>query len=75
MDTPILAGPWGDVTGRWLYHGAVASPTLVGRSLSHGNEGSREVAGSTALAHLHYWLRDRGGGFGKVPFLCLSFQL
>lgn len=52
MGTAMHAGPWGYVTGGGVITGAVASPTLVGRRLSHGNEGSREVSGSTVLSDL-----------------------
>lgn len=52
MGTAMHAGPWGYGTGGGVITGVVASPTLVGRRLSHGNEGSREVSGSTALSHL-----------------------
>lgn len=52
MGTAIHAGPWGSMTGGGVIIGVVASPRLVGRRLSHGNKGRREVAGSTVLTHL-----------------------
>lgn len=52
MGTAIHARPRGNMTGGGVVMGAVASPTLVGRRLSHGNEGSREGAESTVLTHL-----------------------
>lgn len=77
MGTAVHAGPWGYGTGGGVIMGVVASPTLVGRRLSHGNEGSREVSGSTALSHLQV-IGCRivcVGGFGKVLFLGLSLYL
>lgn len=77
MGTAVHAGPWGYGTGGGVIMGVVASPTLVGRRLSHGNEGSREVSGSTALSHLQVigCRIGSGGGFGKVLFLGLSLYL
>lgn len=77
MGTAMHAGPWGYGTGGGVITGAVASPTLVGRRLSHGNEGSREVSGSTVLSRLQViGYRIVGGGcFGKVLFLGLSLYL
>lgn len=75
MGTAMHAGPWGYVTGGGVITGAVASPTLVGRSLSHGNEGSREVSGSTVLSHLQVIGYRIVGGLGKVLFLGLSLYL
>lgn len=52
MGTVICATPWGNMTRGGVIMGAVASPMLVGRRLSHGNGGSREVAENIVLSHL-----------------------
>ena len=74
MDTPILAGPWGGVTGGGIIMGLWLPPRLWAGGFPTGMKGAGWVAGSTALARLlRYRLLDCGVAWGEGPLFVPQF--